>query len=173
MELQRTIDKRKSIRAFKDKAISDETIRRLLKTANKAPSAGNLQARDFVVVKDEEKKKKLSKASSNQFFMAEAPSIIVICANKKRSADRYGERGMELYSIIDASLAAQNLMLSAVEEGLGCVYIGAFNEEEVSRAINAPDEVKPVGLIPLGYPDEEPGNTSRVKIDEIVHNGSF
>ncbi len=173
MELKECIDKRRSIRSFKDKDVDEETVKELIEKANMAPSAGNQQARDFIVIRDEGKKKEIAGACLGQGYVAKAPVLIIICANKNRSGNKYGERGKELYSIVDASLSAQNLMLSAVEKGLGTVYVGAFDEARVSHSINAPEHVKPIGIIPIGYPDEEGEDTGRFRADKLIHRGSF
>lgn len=169
MELRETIFKRRSIRAFRDEEVEEEKLLKVLKDANQAPSAGNLQARDFIVVKDKETKKDIARAALDQDFIGQAPVVIVVCANTMRSAAKYGRRGAELYSILDAALAAQNLMLSCTEEGLGSCYVGAFYEEQIKKLLGIPETLHPIGIIPIGYPDEEPYITDRVSIERIVH----
>jgi len=84
MELKEAIKKRTSIRKYKDIPVERELIKDFLYYANLAPSAGNLQARDFIIVEDKEIKKKLAFASYNQKFIEEAPVVVVFCANLKR-----------------------------------------------------------------------------------------
>lgn len=91
MEVREAIEKRKSVRKFTSKSVDIELIEELLYYANKAPSAGNLQARDFIIVTDEEQKEKLAIASYNQNFIKEAPIVVVFCANLNRISP-YGER---------------------------------------------------------------------------------
>ncbi|MFQ5800474.1 MAG: nitroreductase family protein [Candidatus Hydrothermarchaeales archaeon] len=169
LELRVAIFKRHSIRAFRDDEVEEGRLLKILEDANQAPSAGNLQARDFIVVKDKETKKDIARAALDQGFIAQAPVVIVICANMARSAAKYGRRGAELYSILDAALAAQNLMLSCVEEGLGSCYVGAFYEDQIRKILGVPETVVPIGIIPIGYPDEEPYITDRLPIERIVH----
>lgn len=147
---------RRSIRRFLPKEVEERKVEQLLEAIKWAPSAGNLQARDVILVRDEETKTQLAIAALGQMFVAEAPLVFVICANKRRSGMRYGKRGEELYSIQDATAAVQNLLLMAHYLGLGACWIGAFDESEVSRILGIPKDVRPVAIIPLGYPAESP-----------------
>lgn len=169
MELRKAITDRHSIRSYKAEGVEEEKILRILKDANQAPSAGNLQARDFIVVRDSATKEEIAGAALDQDFISDAPVVIVVCANMARSAAKYGRRGAALYSILDAALASQNLMLSCTEEGLGSCYVGAFNEGRIRKMLGLPDTVIPVGIIPIGYPDEKPYITDRLFIDSIIH----
>lgn len=169
MELREAVEKRRSIRAFKEKEVEEEKLECVLMQANLAPSAGNLQARDFVVIRSKEMRKKVAEAALSQKFIEEAPVVIVMCANINRSAAKYGWRGAELYCIVDAALAAQNLMLSCVDAGLGSCYVGAFDDDKIKKILNLPDYAIPVGIIPVGYPNEEPYPNPRLPLKKIVH----
>lgn len=170
MELREAISKRQSIRIYTPREVEKAKLLKILEDANKAPSAGNLQARDFVVVRDEGRKKEITAAALDQSFIARAPVIVVVCANKDRSASKYRRRGANLYSTLDAALATQNLLLSCVEEGLGACYVGAFNEKKVRKILGLPRTVVPVGIVPIGYPDENPHPTDRLPLEMIVHH---
>ena len=159
---------RVSIRKFKSDDIDDNTVKLLLEAANAAPSAGNLQARDFIVVRDAKMKLELAKASLRQMFIAEAPVVIVVCANYPRSMRVYGERG-RLYAEQDATAAVENLLLAVTALGLGAVWVGAFDEERVSELLELPEYVRPIAIVPIGYPAEKPGRRSRYPIDMLTH----
>ncbi len=167
MEVKEAIEKRVSIRKYKNTPVSLELIEDLLYYANKAPSAGNLQARDFIIVDDPEIKKELAKAAYNQQFIKEAPVVVVFCANLKRIAP-YGERGAKFYCLQDVAAAVENFMLVAVDEELATCWVGAFNDEEVSRILELPEWIKPVAIVPVGYADER-GGTSRLDIKNLIH----
>ncbi|MCQ4153073.1 MAG: nitroreductase family protein, partial [Archaeoglobi archaeon] len=98
------IFRRVSIRRFQQKEVDEKTVRLILEAGNAAPSAGNLQARDFIVVRDPKIKNELAKASLRQMFIAQAPVVVVVCANYPRSMRVYGERG-KLYAEQDATAA--------------------------------------------------------------------
>ncbi len=159
---------RVSIRKFEKRNVDDETLYTILLAANAAPSAGNLQARDFVVVKDEARRRMLAEASLKQMFIAEAPVVIVVCANYPRSMRVYGERG-KLYAEQDATAAVENILIAVTALGLGAVWVGAFDEEKVSRILELPDYVRPIAIVPIGYPAESPGRRKRYPIEMLTH----
>jgi nitroreductase len=168
MEVFEAIKKRRSIRKFDTiKKVTDEQIEKLLEAARWAPSAGNLQSWYFVVVKDQKIKEQLVEAALGQDFIAEAPVVIVSCADLERSASHYGNRGKELYAIQDATIATQNICLEATEMGLGTCWVGAFDEEAVSEILDLSGHLRPIAIIPIGYPAESPSPPPRRSIKEI------
>ena len=172
MECMEAIKGRRSIRKFKEDAIGEKVIIELLEAAQMAPSAGNLQARDFVVVRDRTLKQKLKEAALNQSFIEEAPVDIVVVANIERSSRVYKVRG-ELYAIQDATAAVMNLLLAAYSKGLGACWVGAFEEYMVHDLLGLPNGTKPVAIIPIGYPAEEPAAPPRMGLDKVVHKESW
>lgn len=168
MEFFEVVKKRHSIRAFQKKKIEEEKIQKLLEVANSAPSAGDLQAYQILLVKDQKKKERLAKASWDQDFIAQAPVDLVFCIDPLRSAQRYGKRGETLYSIQDATISCAYAHLAAVDLGLGSVIVGAFDEAEVSRIIDIPLTLRPIIILPIGYPDEKPEKTPRRSLDDLV-----
>ncbi|MCK4902853.1 MAG: nitroreductase family protein, partial [Thermoplasmatales archaeon] len=140
MDLKEAIRNRHSVRDFSDKVLHKKIIDEIIEYANLAPSAGNLQARDFVIIDDNNVKEKLSNAAFNQKFIAKAPINIVVCANLKRISS-YGNRGRELYCIQDASAAVEHILLLAVDNGLDACWVGAFDENKVSKILDLPSYV--------------------------------
>ena len=167
MDFFDVVENRHSIRAFKDQEVGEEKLQKILAAVNSAPSAHNLQSYEIVLIRDKDQKNALSAASRNQSFVAEAPVVLVFCANPNRNT-RDPSRGSSLYCIQDATIAAAYAQLAATALGLSSVWIGAFDDEAVSSVINASD-TKPVAIIPIGYPAEEPRKTERRSIDELVH----
>ena len=168
MDVFEAIKNRRSIREFDpNKEITDQQIEKLLEATRWAPSAGNLQSYYFIVIKDKDAKEEIARAVSNQDFIAQAPVVIISCADLERSASRYGQRGVSLYAIQDATIALQNLWLQATKMGLGAVWIGAFNEEEVSNILNLSSNLRPIAILPLGYPAESPEAPPRRSIKEV------
>ena len=167
MELKDAIKKRKSTRNFLTTPFTYGTVREILRFSNMAPSAGNLQARDFIVVNEKEKKEALAHAAG-QAFVKEAPVVIVACANYERIAP-YGARGRYVYVLQDVAAAVQNILLTATDYGLTTCWVGAFNEEYVSQILHLPSHVRPLALIPLGHAAIEERKTGRMDIDELMH----
>jgi len=167
MEVIKAIKERRSIREFEKKNLSETEINKLIEALIAAPSAGNLQSRKFYFVQNPEMKMELARAALNQKFLAEAPLVIVACTDSKIMS-RYGERGVTLYSIEDAACSVMGMMLAAWEMGLGTVWVGAFREEEVVKALAIPKDLRPVALVPVGYPARIPAKTPRVPPEEAV-----
>lgn len=175
MDVLEAIKKRRAIRRYDPgKDVTGEQIEKLLEAARWAPSAGNLQGRFIIVVRDKVAKERLVEAAWGQSFIAAAPVVFVFCADLERSASKYGNRGRELYAIQDATLAAQNLWLAATEMSLAAGWVGAFDEEEVSRILDLEENLRPITIMPLGYPAklssagaESPSPPPRRAISEI------
>ncbi len=167
MDVMKAVKERRSIRHFLKKDIPDEIIDKLIEALIWAPSAGNLQSRKFYFVKDAKLKQEIARAAFGQSFIAEAPLTIVACTDNKISK-RYGDRGAHLYSIQDVSASIMNLMLVAHELGLGTVWVGAFDEWQVFEILKMPDNLRPVAIVPVGYPARIPSPTPRVSKKEAV-----
>ncbi|PMB75890.1 MAG: nitroreductase [Candidatus Bathyarchaeota archaeon] len=173
MDVLEAIKGRRSIRAFKSQDVSAEIVEKLVEAARWAPSAGNIQPWEFIIVRKPEIKRELAEAALNQTFIEEAPVAIVVCANENRSSQGYGTRGKTLYCIQDTAAAIQNIHLTAYSLGLGTCWVGAFKEEEARRILKIPQGIRPVAIIPVGYPAESPQPRSRRPINQIVHYETY
>jgi nitroreductase len=168
MDFYETLDKRRSVRAFKETDVEAEKLDRILKAVVLAPTAGNLQSYRILVVKDQKKRAALARAAWDQGFVRQAPVVLIFSTVASESAVRYGTRGVELYTIQDATIATTFAHLAAVVEGLGSCWVGAFDTKEVIKAAGLPKGHVPVALLPIGYPKKVPGRTSRNSFDEMV-----
>lgn len=168
MDVETAIRGRRSVRSFKSKELPKGFVEKLIELGNLAPSAGNLQARDFIIVRDQKIKAQLAAAALNQEFISQAPVSIVVIANKERIG-HYGHRGQSLYIIQDSAASIQNMLLAIHAEGLGAVWVGAFNEEMASKSLGLPEHARPVAIIPIGYPDESPSSRGRIPIKDLIH----
>ncbi len=146
--------KRHAVRNFLAKEIKEKDLEEILEAANSAPSAGNLKAREILVVKDEKTKQNLAHAARGQNFVAQAPVVLVFCALPSRSAAKYGQRGRKLYSLQDATIAASFAWLQAVILRLSACWVGAFEEKEVQKILRLNEDCRPVTILPLGYAAE-------------------
>ncbi len=163
---------RASVRRFRKGSIPDAVLDEILDAAAAAPSAGNCQDWDFVVVKKPENRSRLAKAAMGQEMIGDAPAVVVVCSNLSK-IERYGTRGQALYTIQDSAAAAQNLMLAAWDNGIGSCWVGAFDEAEVSQLLALPGHVRPMAIIPLGYPAEKPDKPKRRPLKDSVHMERF
>lgn len=167
MDFDQVIKNRISCRSYLNKEIEEEKIQKILETIRSAPSAGNLQSFHVLVVKNKRVKEELSQVSRGKPFLAEAPVCLVFLADLDRSGFKYGERGRELYSIQDATIAASYSQLVATSLGLSTVWVGAFNPADVSRIINIESKV-PVAIIPIGYPNGTQEIHEKRKLEDLV-----
>ncbi len=167
MDVFGAVRERRSVRSFLKKGISKEVLNALVDALIWAPSAGNLQSRKFYFISDEKIKKQIASAALQQNFIAEAPFVIVCCADSRIGA-RYGRRGIELYAIQDVSASIMAMMLVALEKGLGTCWVGSFRDEEVSKVLDLPDYLRPVAIVPVGHPEKVPKPTSRISREEAV-----
>jgi len=144
---------RHSVRDFEsDVDVPPEVIDRILQAAIRAPSAGNRQPWHFYVVRAPQIRKGLASAAYGQEFVAQAPVVVVVCADPEQSAERYRERGRELYCLQDTAVAAEHVLLAAVAAGFGGCWVGAFDERRAARVLELPQRRRPVAILPIGKP---------------------
>ena len=152
------IFQRASVRSFDGRKVETEKIDLLMKAAMAAPSACNQQPWEFVVVTDPVILKELSECSPYSGCIGQAPLGIAVCMRTE------GLRALD-YTQIDASAAAENILLEAVELGLGAVWLGIApgpeRMEAVRQAIHAPETIQPFCLIACGYPNQPVTPTDR------------
>ena len=163
-----SIFKRKSIRKFLDKEIEDEKIERLLKAGMQAPSAMNSQPWEFIVIKDKKNIKKIEKMSLYS-KPAKTSTCCIITLFNKRYIEQYDD-----YKWIEQDMGActQNILLQAVEEDLGAVWLGTYPDEErvkyLKENFKIPNNIYPYSVIVLGYPIKDYEGTPRFK-EERIH----
>jgi nitroreductase len=164
MKVLEAITNRYSVRRYRNKAVEEQKLLRVLEAARLAPSASNRQEWRFVVVRDEARRRALAHAARDQEFVGEAPVVIVACAV---DTGHVMPCGLPSFSI-DVAIALEHIALQATEEGLGTCWIGAFDQAEVKRLLGIPGDVWVVELMPLGYPADQPGQKARKSLGEIV-----
>lgn len=179
MDVLEAIRTRRSVRRFKDQPVEDKKILAILDSVRQSPSWANLQCWRFVVVKDKSIREKISELSYVESFfaplsyktnparkgLAEAPVILVACADPSQSGTLWDQP----YYMTDIGIAAQTLMLSARALGLGTVFVGVFEEKQLRGLLNIPQNIRIVGLFPVGYPlEEKASGPARKPLTEIV-----
>ena len=169
METLECIETRRSVRKFLDIPVEFDKVGNILNAGRLAPSAGNLQDWKFVLVTELNLLKELSEACTHQHWMAKAPVHIVICSKASETDRMYGKRGRELFSVQNCAAAAQNMLLAAHDQGLGACFVSAFEDHMVRRTLSMPDDVRPMVVIPIGYPDETPKQPTKHNIDNVTY----
>lgn len=168
MELYEALEDRRSIRKYTADPVSDETLQKLLRAAGIAPSWKNNQCWRFIVVREQSRKQKLAGSLPDgnpcKKAIAEAPVVLVLCADPRTSGRQDGKD----YYLLDAGLAMQQLMLAAHTEGLGTCWVAWFDEAKARSACNIPEPYRVVALTPLGVPAHRPSPRPRKELEEIV-----
>ena len=162
-----TIQARQSIREFLNRAVEEDKLQRIVSAMSQAPSAGNCQAYQVLIVRDLSLRKVLAEAALGQKFVIQAPVVLVFCAALER-ATRHGERGRSLYALQDATTAAAYTQLAATAVGLGTCWVGAFDERAVVQGLQLNSDLRPIVLLPLGYSGATPPPTPRRPLAELV-----
>ncbi|MBK5092277.1 MAG: nitroreductase family protein [Actinobacteria bacterium] len=197
MEVFEAIEKRRSIRKYRDEPVPEELIDRLLEAARLAPSSSNTQSWKFKVITDPETRRKLKDLALGQKFVEEAPAVIACCIDLNAFGERAKEAlklvtsgavrpslGMILRSVrsskdkdpervvvngvINVSIATEHIALAATELGLGTCWIRAFDPRGTEELLGLPEGVSVLCLLTVGYPAQDPPPRPRVPLDDIL-----
>lgn len=159
-----SIFNRRSIRKYQDKPIEKEVIDRLLRAAMQAPSAGNQQPWEFLVVKNREVLKKMTETANSMQMLSSAGVGFVILGNK--TGLKYPEHIDQ-----DLSAATQNILLEAVNLDLGAVWLGVAPQQErmdfLKNLFSLPDHIRPFAIVSVGYPAQENKFIDRYRPDKV------
>jgi nitroreductase len=168
MDIFQVIRDRRSIRKYKDTPVEQEKIEQILDAARLAPSWKNMQCWRFLVVSDPSRRSALLDAfpddNPGKKAIAAAPVVILVCANP---AESDVENGISYY-IADTAIAFEHLCLSAHAVGLGTCWMGWYNEDQIKKVFGIPEQIRIIGITPLGYPDQEPKPRPRKELADIV-----
>jgi len=161
------IHTRRSIRKYTDKPISKDVIIKILKAAMSAPSACNQQPWRFIVIDDRAILDGIPEVHEDAPMCRQAQAAILVC----------GDPSLETcpgFWVQDCSAAIQNLLLAAHDLGLGAVWTGVYPREKkmagIRKMLGLPETVIPMGLVPLGYPDEKIPPENRYREDRVKYN---
>ncbi|MFQ6068328.1 MAG: nitroreductase family protein [Candidatus Bathyarchaeia archaeon] len=178
------ISRRRSIRRFKPKPVSRKAINQIVEAAQRAPTACGMQTYSFILITNQQIRKEIYNAIGEQQWMKQAPVWIMICADMTRQLQlfkllrvetRFGPLSMLLSAVIDAALAAENMVIAADALGLGSVFIGSVwgNLKGVAKILKLPKSVLPIVLICLGYPNENPPTRPRWPLEAVLHENEY
>ena len=160
---------RTSIRQFKDQPVEQEKIDIMLKAAMSAPTAMNMQPWHFIVIDD---KNTIGMLAGKQ--PTNAPLLIAVCGDTDKTKTPDGNGNMPDFWVEDASAATQNLLLAAHALGLGAVWTAAYpamdRTAEVANVLNCPQNIIPLAIVRIGYPDESPEPKDKFKEENISYN---
>ncbi len=184
--------KRRSIRRFKNIAILYEILEKCVNAARLAPSAANLQPLEYIIADDEHLVPKIFDTLKWAKYIRPAgdpppghrPAAYIVVLIKRGA----GFKTLENY---DAGLAVENMILVALEEGIGSCCIASIDINRLRELLNIPEDYIISLVLALGYPDEDPvveefsgpfeywkdkGNVLHVpkrRLKEILHRNRF
>ncbi len=168
MDVFEAIKSRRSIRKYLDVPVEWDKITELIRYAKCAPTAGNLQNWQFIIVVNKEKRRAISQKCGEQYWMEQAPCHIVVCSTSK-SKPYYGIRGERLYDIQNCAAAIENIMLAAVGMNLGTCWVGGFDEDELKDLLSIPPDARVQAVVTIGYPDEKPPRPAQYPLHHVAY----
>lgn len=200
MELARVLAARRMVRTFRDEPVDEAVLASVLAAATRAPSAGSSQGVDLVVLAGASETARYwdatlpapRRAAFGWPGLLVAPVLVVVCTDPSAYVRRYAEpdkartglgAGADAWAVpywfVDAGMAAENVLLAAVDAGLGACFFGVFDHEPAVReALGIPDGIRTVGTIALGHPAEDPrpgrsAGRPRRPVGDVVHRGGW
>ena len=192
MEFADVIARRRMIRNYATRPVPQEKLRRIVETARRAPSAGFAQGQTFVIVTDAGVRKRIAELANEDEYVraglprwiSAAPAHVVVCTSEDAYHRRYQEEdkleddGTEIewpvpYWYVDAGASMMLVLLAAVDEGLGAGFFGVHRLPGLKELLSIPDEVTPIGIVTLGYPQgEQPSGSAKrgwKASGEVIH----
>lgn len=184
-DLLKVILDRASVRSFdRDKAVPQKVLRKILEAGIRAPSAGNIQPRTFIVIEDFGVKERLYELCENQTFMKDAPVWIVVCLDLHRHLKAAKLTGVDYdftgvlpytFGILDTALSLENMVIAAEALGLGSVIIGSVIEhpQKVKEILGLPEHCLALSILCVGYPKRKPKRRVKWDYKVMVHKDRY
>jgi nitroreductase len=192
MEFADVVRRRRMVRHFKPDPVDSQTIDDLMRLAQRAPSAGYTQGQSFIIVTDPELRREVGRLCGEDHYaeafghhwVSEAPVQAIPCVSEAayhrryQEADKISDDGTEIewpvpFWFLDIGCSAMILLLGVVDRGLAAGYAGIPDTDGLRDLLGIPPEVTPVGVIPIGYPDQDVPSPSlkrgRKSLDDFVH----
>jgi len=168
MEFYDVINARYSVRAYRQQAVPEDALERILDAFATAPTTANRQALGLVIIETEGRRDDLKRINSAAWFHSQPPLVLAACSIPAKGWKR--EDG-ETFGDVDVAIAMDHLVLAATNEGLGTCWVGAFDYQAAREVLGLPEGVEPVAFTPLGYSADAPRERLREKraADELVH----
>jgi nitroreductase/FMN reductase (NADPH)/FMN reductase [NAD(P)H] len=181
------LKERKSVRVFEDRPIEPEQVAAILEAAVNAPTAGNQQLYTIIRVTDPKRKEQLAESCDHQPFIAQAPLVLVFCADCRKWYRAFQEYGCDprkpgvgdlMLAVSDTNIAAQNAVVAAHSLGIGSCYIGDImeNADQQRQILSLPPYVFPAAMLVFGYPTAqqlERQKPPRSGMRHIVHENGY
>jgi nitroreductase len=168
MKFDKALKGRRSIRKYKEKKLSRNSLNAILDAIRYAPSAGNLQNWRLIVVEDENKKEEIAKYCFKQKWMTRASVIVVVCSDDSDVKRTYGDKS-DMFCRQNCAAGIQNMLLKAYSIGIGSCWVGAHDDDKIKALLKMPDNINIEAVICFGHADENPEMPRRIDLRDIVH----
>ena len=175
MDVKEAIEKRKSIRVYKDKEVSDDIVKELIEAARLAPSGCNRQCARYKIIKNKKIGEKLKQEKVfGRENVCDAPVIILCCYDKnakpevEREDDKIYGTDKNVRFVRDVSIASSFIVLRATELGLGSCYIGMIDKNKMKKVLGLENNIEVVFALTIGYAAEDGRERNRKSVKEIV-----
>lgn len=166
MEFDKVIEKRKSVRSFKNKLVSWKDIIYAINAAHKCPGAGGELHMRFIIIENPKTIQKLADAAE-QSWINDASIIIAVVSEDKHLENVYGERG-RIYSRQQAGAVINTILLKLTDMGLAGCWVGSYDDEKVRHALYIPKEKQVEAIIPIGYEKPAPEKKRKRRLFETI-----
>lgn len=166
MEFSELIKKRYSVRAYKPDPVEDQVLNQVLEAARLAPTAGNRQPFQLIVIPTAGRGAELRLIYDRDWFV-QAPLVICACGIPAQGWVRQDGKN---YTDVDVAIVMDHLILAATSLGLGTCWIAAFDPTAAREVLGLPDGVEPIAFTPLGYPADQPKPKKRKALSELVRH---
>ncbi len=168
MDAMEALMTRRSIRSFQaGEVVAEDDLMAILDAGRMAPSAGNLQPLFFIVVKNSEQKARVRAAAFDQEIISLASLVVAVCVDPERSA-KYGDKGRNYFSSLDAANATENILLAAHALGYGACWVGGFDPKAMREVLGLPEDFRVVSLIPIGKAAAQPETPDRRTLKDML-----
>lgn len=180
----KNLENRRTIRKYADREVSEVLLDSLLAKAERTQTMGNLQLYSVIITREQGIKEKLAPAHFNQPMVTQAPVVLTICADFRRTSlwAKYREANPGYDNFLsfinaatDALLFTQTFCNLAEEEGMGYCFLGTtvYMPQQIIEVLQLPKLVMPVATITLGWPDENPPLSDRLPLQSLIHKETY
>jgi len=167
MDFDKVVEKRQSIRKFKNKTPNWRDIVKAIDIARQIPLAGNVNTLKFLLVMDKDKIEKIAEAVDQQCVF-DTNMLIVVCSDESQLEKRFDERG-RIYTRQQAGAAIQTLLLKLTDMKLASCWVGAFDDNQIRKTLSIPKKILIEAVIPIGYEKEKCSKKRKMAVENLIY----
>lgn len=161
-----------SFKSCRDETIARKTVGKILEAGRHAPSPGNVQSLEFIVVEDDHKKEMLSESIKDE-RMEHAPTVVIVVGDVDRMRRRVGESMCHDCCNAEAACAIQNMRIVASGEGIASTWVSGFDRQRVAEQFGLPDSREPLGVVAFGYTDDAISKPRKFSLNSMCYYDEY